>query len=321
MTDSKHGWMFIILVAVAVAILVAPAAARIGYSTVQKGDTIFIHEKHLDITGLSGEGTVTRLVHYADLEAGSIDDFIPVIDASDFSVLSPVGFPGATYYAWDTSGLIDVTDYVVIDMPEITLDIVSGITLVDKLTNMTIIRGTPVTFQIVSNVPAGFNLDTSPPYVELLFTTPERSQILAFGGVSYNLIHLTNVDFYVSETGDFPVSDTTNVERGLWTVQARWLNTGEFTSFYGEGVDSNIVTFTIASTLTIPPATVTTALTTVPPAITTTATPVPTTMTTVPPATTATPTTSVPSTTAPGFDAMITFIGLGAIALLVLRRL
>jgi hypothetical protein len=44
-------------------------------------------------------------------------------------------------------------------------------------------------------------------------------------------------------------------------------------------------------------------------------------MTTVPPATTATPTTSVPSTTAPGFDAMITFIGLGAIALLVLRRL
>jgi PGF-CTERM protein len=314
--------MVVILFALALAFLVAPAAARIGYSTIQQGDVIFIYEKNLDINALSGNGTVTRLVHYADFTAGTTDDFITVADPNDFSVPSTVKFPGSTYYAWDSTGLIDATDYVVIEMPEITVYIVSGVTLVEKLTNMTIIVGTPVTFRIISNVPNGFNLATSPPYVELRFTTPTGGQTLTFGGVTYNRVYLTNVDIYVSETAGFSVSDTSNVERGLWKVQARWLNTGEFTSLYGEGVDSDIITFTIASVPVPTTTTVTTPPTTTPvPTTTTPSATTPTTATT-PPTTTPIPTTTttVPPTTTPGFGAVIALIGLGALAILVLRK-
>jgi PGF-CTERM protein len=320
---SRQVGKVIILVVLAVACMVAPMAARIGYSTIQQGDIIFIYEKHLDVNGLSGEGTITRLVHYADLNAGTTDDFISVTDPGDFNVPSTVKFPGTPYYAWNSTGLISTTDYVIIEMPEISLDIVSGVTLVEKLTNMTIIEGTSVTFRIISNVPNGFNLQSSPPYVELRFTTPEGGQTTAFGGVNYGLVDLTNVDIYVSETDHFTVSDTTNVEKGIWNVQARWLDTGDFTSFYGEGVDSNVVSFTIASVPVIL-TTVTTAPTVT---IPTTATPAPPATTPVPPATTPLPatttapvaTTPVPTTT-PGFGAVIALIGLGAVALLFLCR-
>jgi PGF-CTERM protein len=323
MANSKNLWMIAILILLAVVFLATPAAARIGYSTIQPGDIIFIYEKHLDVNDLSERGTITRLVHYADLTAGTTDDFIYVEDPNDFSVPSTVKFPGSPYYAWDSTGLIATTDYVIIEMPEISVDIVSGVTLVEKLTNMTIIEGTTVTFRIISNVPNGFNLDTSPPYVELRFTTPEGGQTTAFGGVNYGLVYLPSTDFYVSETDAYTVSDTSNVERGLWKVQARWLDTGDFTSFYGEGVDSSVISFTIASvqktttTVTTATPTTTTETTTIPP---TTATPPPTqttsmTTTTVPPATTI-----VTTTTTPGFGAIVALIGLGAVAILVLRR-
>ena len=312
MNGLKQIWMVAILMALAIVFLVAPAAARIGYSTIQQGDIIFIYEKHLDINDLSGERNVTRLVHYSDFNAGTIDDFILVKDASDFSVPSTLRFPDAAYHAWDSAGLIDVADYVFIEMPWISLDVVSGDTPADKLSNMTIIKGTLVTFKITSNVPNGFNLDTSPPYVELLFTTPENSQILVFGGVIYNLVNLTSFDTYVSETDDFTVSDTTHVMMGVWEVQALWLDTGDFTSFYGEGVDSNIVTFTIASTVpqttTIAPIT----MTTVPQTTFINTSAVPLTTTTVP--------TTVPQTTTPGFESVIALIGLGVVAVLVLHR-
>jgi PGF-CTERM protein len=241
--SSQKVWIFALLIALSVAILVAPVAARTGYDVIAPGDTIFVYEKGLDVSAFAD---ITRFVHYADLGAGSVDDVIAVTDATDFSVPSTVKFPGGVYYASTAAALGD-TDFVVIDMPSISVDVVNGQTLVDKLNDKTITKGTPVTFRIISNVPAGFNDPASPAYVELRFTTPEGGQTRAFGGVDYTTVDLTAVDFYVSNVDDFDTSDTTDVTSGLWQVNARWPNGAEFNDFYGEGVDSAVRSFTIAS--------------------------------------------------------------------------
>jgi hypothetical protein len=178
----KQMGMVAILVTLALAVMAVPVTARIGYMGVEPGDVIFIYEKNLDVTAFNS--TVARFVHYADIPAGSVDDVIAVTSETDFNVPPTVKFPGEAYYA-STAASLGTTEFVLIDRPEISLDIVSGVTLVEKLTNMTIIEGTLVTFRIISNVPNGFNLATSPPYVELRFTTPEGGQTRVFGGVNY----------------------------------------------------------------------------------------------------------------------------------------
>jgi PGF-CTERM protein len=238
--------MVAFLVVLAAALLVGPVAARIGYNQIQAGDTIFIYEKNLTFVDFTD---ITRLVHYSDFSAKSVDDVIAATP-SGFNVPSTVKFPGEVYYAWNAAGFISDTDYVVIDMPEISVDIVNGVTLVDKLNDKTITKGTNVTFRIISNVPSGFNV-SSPAFVELRFTTPDGGQTRSFGGVDYTKVNLTSVDFYTRNAGNvtdgFGVSTTDDVTSGLWQVRAMWPNTATFNEFYGEGVDSSVKSFTIAS--------------------------------------------------------------------------
>jgi PGF-CTERM protein len=230
--------MVALLAALTVAFLVAPVTARTGFDTIAPGDTIFVYEKHLDVSVFPN---ITRFVHYSDLTAGTTDDFIAVTNATDFNVPATTKFPGEAYYAWSAAGLISTTSFVVIDMPEISIDVVNGDTLVDKLNDKVITKGTPVTFRVTSNVPSGFGLPPF-PYVELRFTTPDGGQTRSFGGNSYSNVSLTGVDFYLS-----PVADTTDVTSGLWQVNARWTNSAPFNDFYGEGLDSAVRSFTIAS--------------------------------------------------------------------------
>jgi Predicted solute binding protein len=256
MKSTQKVWMVALLAALTVALLVAPAAARTGYDGIVSGDTIFIYEKGLNVTSFTG--TVTRFVHYDDVTTFAVDDVIAVTDEGNFNVPSTVKFPGGVYYA--SGAALGNTEFVIIDMPEISIDVVNGDTLVDKLNDRIITKGTPITFRITSNVPAGFNDANFIPYVELRFTTPDGGQTRIFGvnatgaDINYARVNLTGVDFYVSNVPGFDPSDTTTVTSGLWQVNARWPannaltpDANEFFDFYGEGLDSAVRSFTISA--------------------------------------------------------------------------
>lgn len=244
MKSIKNVLMVAILVTLTVALLVAPVTARQGYDNIDPGDTIYIYEAGLNVANLtSGNGTITRLVHYSgDVGTSGTDDNINIGNASNFEVFSTVKFPGEVYYAWNAGGFINASQYVVIDTPSVSVDVMLA-NANDILNDKTITKGTNVQFRLRSNVPAGFDVVNGfPPYVELRFTNPDAGTVNVFG----NSTGLGTFNLTEDQTRT-AVLDTSDVDTGNWAVKAYWKNSGAFTDFYGDGVDSSLVSFSIGT--------------------------------------------------------------------------
>ncbi|MDD1662495.1 MAG: DUF3821 domain-containing protein [Methanomicrobiales archaeon] len=275
-----------------------PCGARTDIQHIGVGDTIFIYEQNLDITGLrTGANPITSLRKYQnDDPARALLREVPVSADTSFSPI-PEAFGGllGIYYAFSP---IDGTMHsVLVTEPSVSIDAVlaspnhsdsiQGLTLHDTSTR--------IAFKIVSvEVGSVYHAGALfPATVDLVLMTPGGAQLTSIQGKDLSRMNVSAQVFYTDDPGRPGAISFENLGAGTYTVQAKWHDPA---SFDMQAPDSNILSFSIGGT-TI--STTTTSQPT-PTAVTTTQTtktPTPaTTPATIPPTT---PTTTVPPTTQP----------------------
>lgn len=260
MKRTTKVWIVSALVLLMAAMLVAPVAARDGWNEVEDTDTIFWYEKNLDFA--TNFADAIELVHYTDETVfGSPTNDRVILDTPGDFTLPMTKYEDTYYIRNGTANRGSVT----IAKPYVTLDVVNGVTLVDKLNDRTVTKGTPVAFRLRSNVPGGFVGSGEVPYLELRFTSPNTGQTRIFGTRSDDIVapfdpanyvytELIQQDFYTTNGASFDFySVTDDVLSGVWQVRAQWVAPAAagcaagFCDFYGEGVDSNTVSFTMGA--------------------------------------------------------------------------
>ena len=237
---SMKVWMVALLLITAA--LVLPVSARTGYDGIESGDTIFLYENHLNLSALGYTTAPYKLIAFEDTDPV---DTVTFADFNDFNVPDTM-MVGKVYRAYNGANPTAGNTSVSVAKPYVTVDVMLAAGN-DKLNEKTITKGTNLQFRLKSNVPSGFDLPDFPPYVELRFTNPDGGSVDTFGTLGSTAgINLTGDEIRTL------AADTTDVRSGLWKVQAIWRNTAPagyplFNDFYGDGVDSSIVTFTMAS--------------------------------------------------------------------------
>jgi len=291
------GGIFLILLS---ALLVVPSGARTDIQTIGVGDTIFVYEQNLDITGLrTGANPITALRKYQDDNPTmALIREVPVPDDTSFSPIPEV-FGGLyeIYYAFNpTDGAMRS---VLVTEPSVSIDaVLASPNHSDSIKGLTISENTRVAFKIVSiDVAAYYHAGALyPATVDLVLTTPGGAQLTSIQGLDFSRMNVSAQVFYTDDPGRPGAITFANLGAGTYTVQAKWHDPA---SFDQQAPDSNIYSFTIGGT---------TVSTTSPPAPTpvmttqTTATPVPATTpatTPLPPGTPSTPPPAQPSTTPP----------------------
>ncbi|RZN35627.1 MAG: DUF3821 domain-containing protein, partial [Methanophagales archaeon ANME-1-THS] len=229
----KSTRVMLIAALVVLAALTMPVMARIGYDTIVSGDTVFIYEQ----VNLCGLGFTQNGQLFALGANDEVKDTFSFTNCSDVRIPSTV-IQNQPYYNGTT---ISGSAYVVFKKPTLNIDVMASNKL-DVLNEKTVTKGTPVYFRVSSNVPSGFNVTTSPPYVEIRFTNPDGGSVNVFGNVStFATQNLTGEEEFIG------LVDTSNVKSGTWKVQALWKSTAPFNDLYNRGVDSSAVFFTIGA--------------------------------------------------------------------------
>ena len=289
------------------AFAIFPSAARTDMRHIGVGDTIFVYEQNLDITGLrTGANPITSLRKYQDDDSTKALLFeVPVPDDTSFSPI-PELFGGqyGIYYAYNP--INGAMHSVLVAVPSLSIDAVlaspnhsdsiQGLTLHDT--------STPIAFKIVSaDVGAYYHAGALyPATVDLVLTTPGGAQLTTINGLDFSRMNVSAQQFYTDDPGRPGPITFGSLGVGTYSVQAQWHDPA---SFYQQAPDSNIISFsvggaTISTGTTSPPsptAVITTQTTT--PALTftqTTTTPVPGTTPATTPLPPVTPPTPVPST-------------------------
>lgn len=214
-------------------LLCAPAAARTGLKGIQNGDTIYVGEESLNLTGL--DPAVVRLVHGDTGAAGSGNNSIDVADPDDFDLTATaVDDVTGTYSAWDAIGPAAGSPSVVVAVPSVTLDVVLNGTA-RSVNGRTVTRDRPLAFRLDNNLEG---LYAEPPLASLAVETglPNGTKVLAFGGVNLSSVPLRTPTLLI------PAIDLAGAEPGTYTVQATWK---DGTGLEGKDYDSNTVRFEI----------------------------------------------------------------------------
>ncbi|MDD1669795.1 MAG: DUF3821 domain-containing protein [Methanomicrobiales archaeon] len=292
--------IFLILLSTLVAV---PSVARTDIQHIGVGDTIFVYEQNLNITGLrTGANPITALRKYQDDNpTHALLRELPVQDDASFSPI-PEAFGGllGIYYAFNpTDGAMHS---VLITEPSVSIDAVlaspnhsdsiQGLTLHDT--------STPIAFKIVSvDVGAYYHAGALfPATVDLVLTAPGGAQLTSIQGMDFSRMNVSAQVFYTDDPGRPGAITFADLGTGTYTVQAKWHDPA---SFDQQAPDSNIISFSIGgttiSTGTTSPPTQTTVMT---PRTPTTRVPETTTATTpLPPVTPSTPVPSIPPGTQP----------------------
>lgn len=299
--------------------LCIPAVSARGpdISDIHPGDTIFVYERGLDLTRLSGDGSdVSWLVHYTDEVSGSFDNRIPITDPRSFELLAAfVEDTYGAYYAWNSSGLIEGEPYVMVRAPEVAIEPVLASDHTQSIREISVPMGTSIAFRISSPaVGSEYHVgSTYPASVDIMITLPGGAQTTSFGGSNLKGITIDAPEIYTDDARSATLLDRLNP--GEYSAQAEW-NTPQAFADYAPGSDS--IDFSVkerAAFTTTPTPTATTAPETATP---TSQTPSPT-VTTPPPTTTlptTPPTTVTPTPVASGFGVILAACACGLAVLL-----
>jgi PGF-CTERM protein len=230
--------LMVVAMLLVAALVVAPAAAR----TVVSGDTVYVGEEKLSFGAKFTDPTnITKLVHYSDPTAGTVDKTIMVAPPFELTK-SDVGTTTGEYYAFNgtssaanrslNSGKVDI------QIPTAKLDVMLAAGLrKDSVDGKSVTRKDDLFFKLENNL-HGFKGLTGTAYNMSIDVT------LPGGGV-------TNVPFGVDLTENVAVNGTTyespdlnlsKAEAGTYTAAAKWPKN---TDFYDKGFDSNAVTFEV----------------------------------------------------------------------------
>ncbi len=219
----------IVAVLLLVALVVAPATARVDINTLEPGDTVYVGEENLVFGPAFGPEPITMLARFNDPHSGQIDRTIGIsspfeLAKSDFGI----------YYAFNQS-VNEITPAnaagcIFVDIPSVRLDVVLDATRVDSVDGKSVGRDNNLAFKLASNMngyPGTMNIET---------TLPGGGVTTTFGGVSLKDIPVNGTIIYV---GGVSLMDA---ETGTYTARAKWSKTSDF---YGKGFDSNYVTFEV----------------------------------------------------------------------------
>jgi hypothetical protein len=288
-------------------LVITPVAARIDIRHIGVGDTIFVYEQNLDITGLrTAANPVTSLRKYQDDNpTKALLREVPVQDDTGFNPI-PEGFGDllGTYYAFNpTDGAMNS---VLIAKPSVSIDaVLASPNHSDSIKGLSVSQKTRVAFKIVAvDVGSFYHAGALfPATVDLVLTSPGGAQLTTIQGLDFSRMNVSTQVFYTDDPGRPGAITFENLDAGTYTFQAKWHDPA---SFDMQAPDSNIDTFNIGGTTvsTTPPVQVTPTV-----VVTTQATPTAPQTTPVttplPPVTTSTPpptqpeTTSSPGTTQP----------------------
>ncbi len=230
--ERRIGLLLIALISIA--LISSPAAARDGLKGIYSGDTIYAGEEDLDLTGVAPG--ITRLVHYYDFTAGTVDNMIDVASANNFDLSAAyVGGITGTYYAWDNAGLIAGNPFVVVTVPAVTLDVVLNDSRTVSVNGKSVSCGTPLAFALQNNV-GGLYATPAVAFMDVEVTTPAGGKLIQFGGVGPAGVPINASKIYVGGI------NLASVEAGIYTAQARW---NDATGLADKGYDSNTVSFQV----------------------------------------------------------------------------
>jgi len=310
------------------ALFVLPSAARApDISHIQGGDTIFMYEENLDLTGLrTGGNLVTSLRKYVDdLPTKALVREVPVQDDTRFTI-DPAFFGGQTgiFYAFNqTAGAMNS---ILVVVPSVSIDVVLANPYhADVVRGYSVSPKTQIAFRITSpDVGSSYHVGALyPAAVDLVLTSPGGGQLTQFQGKDFSKMNLSSPVFYTDDPGMPGAIDFEGLETGSYAAQAKWRDPA---SFDRQAPDSNIYSFTIGAptpatttpqpvttvattrtTVATPPATVpATATTTLPPTVTPVS---PTPAGTTAPAPTPTPTMAALAVLSPAFALMFLLRG------------
>jgi len=235
----------------AAALVVAPAAARTDLNTLESGDTVYVGEENLNFAeefkaGESGSGLgITKLVHYSDPSAGSIDKTILISPPFELTKTA-VGTTTGTYYAFnndaDTADRTAANGTIYVENPRVTIDVMLNKSVTstgdrkDSVDGKSVTRNEDLIFKLDTNLD-GFKGLADAPKIDVEVTLPgggvtTQFQNAKLGGIDIN----GSTKFY---TDNFTMS---GAEAGTYTAVAKW---PKATDFYGKGFDSNTVTFEV----------------------------------------------------------------------------
>jgi len=276
-------------------LLIFPSAARTDIRHITVGDTIFVYEQSLDITGLrTGANPITSLRKYKDDNPTlTLLREVPVQDDTSFNPI-PEAFGDllGVYYAFNpTDGAIRS---VLIAEPSVSIDaVLASPNHSDSIRGLTVSEKTRIAFKIVAvEVGSAYHAGALfPATVDVVLMSPGGAQLTSIQGKDFSRMNVSSQVFYTDDPGRPGAITFENLDAGTYTVQAKWHDP---VSFDQQAPDSNIYSFSIGGTAV----TTTNAPTPTPIMTTQTATtPVPeTTPATTPPVT---PTATLPPTTQP----------------------
>ncbi len=236
MQNHERTTALLLAALLAIALLASPAAARDGLAGISAGDTIYVGEEDLDLTGVAPG--ITRLVHYYDFTAGTVDNIIDVPTANTFDLsAADVGGITGTYYAWGASGLVAGNPFVIVKTPDVTLDVVLDSSRTDSVNGKSVSRDTVLAFKVQNNV-NGLYAVPAVAFMDIEVTTPAGGRITQFGGVGTDNVPINASTVYV---GGIALTDAA---AGTYAAQARW---NDATGLAGKGYDSNTVSFEVTT--------------------------------------------------------------------------
>jgi len=231
--------LMVVAMLLVAALVVAPAAAA---RTVSSGDTVYVGEEKLSFDAtFVDSGNITKLVHYSDPSAGTVDKTIMVTPPFELTK-SDVGTTTGEYYAFNGTTSTALRDQssgkVDIQIPTTKLDVMLAAgNGKDSVDGKSVTRKDSLFFKLENNL-HGFKELTGTAYNMSIDVT------LPGGGV-------TNMPFGENFKENIAVNGTTyesrpldlsKAEAGTYTAVAKWPKDADF---YDKGFDSNAVTFEV----------------------------------------------------------------------------
>ncbi|MBN1194142.1 MAG: DUF3821 domain-containing protein [Methanomicrobiaceae archaeon] len=245
----SSGFCSVITVCLVLLILAAPAGARgPGINDIGPGDTIFLYEEGLNLTGLRDSVSnipLTALRRYSgDDPTYTLLSELPIADDTDFDVLSElVDTNPAVYYGYTPAD--GATQSVIVWKPELTL----GVTLAspyhgDVVEGLSLPEGTAIAFRITSPyVGSAYRVgSTNYATVDVVFSTPGGAETTRLKAVDFTGIPLQAAVVYTDDPGMPGAISLSRLETGTYSVQARWNSPQAFADYAD---DSNSITFSV----------------------------------------------------------------------------
>jgi len=218
--------LMVVAMILVAALVVAPVAAR----DPAVNSTIFIGEENLNVAAFAPGDT--RLVHYSSVQDRAVDDEIVV--TGGIITEAKKGIKTGNYYVDD--GLAN--KYLNVRSPEATLDVrLNATNPVDSVAGKSVTRNTELVFRLANNL---IPLPSPNGNMRIEVTLPGGGVVTQVGNAT-NTVNVGNIaaNGTTAITAPFTLSSA-----GTYTAQAKW---PRGTDFFGEGFDSNTVTFEVAT--------------------------------------------------------------------------